>query len=124
MKYGHTWYMQSILNRLYEYEKRVNTNKQVNEAIVSILADKGSQYETLMTFLTDNQRNLLKAIASEKKVAQPQSSEFIRKYELPSPSSIKKALEMLTEKDLVYQTPEGYIVYDRFLDIWLRRVFI
>ena len=118
---GYTWYMQSILNRLYEYEKRVNTNKQVNEAIVSILADKGSQYETLMTFLTDNQRNLLKAIASEKKVAQPQSSEFIRKYELPSPSSIKKALEMLTEKDLVYQTPEGYIVYDRFLDIWLRR---
>ncbi len=42
--------------------------------------------------------------------------------ELPTLSSIKKALEVLKEKDLVYQTVDGYIVYDRFLDIWLKRM--
>ena len=77
-----------------------------------------------MTFLTDNQRNLLIAIAKDGCVAQPQANEFIRKHELPSASSIKKALTVLKDKDLVYQTAKGYIVYDRFLDLWLKRTFV
>jgi hypothetical protein len=114
--------MQSVLNRLYEFDKRVTDYQQVNEAILSVLSDKSSQYDTLMMFLTDNQFSLLKAIAYESIVSQPQSNEFILKYNLPNPSSIKKALEVLKQKDLVYQTPDGYIVYDRFLGLWLRRI--
>ncbi len=119
---GYTWYIQSVLNRLYEREKRVTDYRQVNEAILSILSDKSSQYDTLMMFLTENQLNLLKAIAQEGTVSRPQSKEFVSKYDLPTLSSIKKALEVLKEKDLVYQTVDGYIVYDRFLDIWLKRM--
>ena len=121
---GYTWYLQSILNRLYEMERHVTDYQQVREAILSILKDKSSQYEMVLTFLTDNQRNLLKAIAKDSCVAQLQANDFIRKHELPSASSIKKALTVLIEKDLVYQTSKGYIVYDRFLDLWLKRAFI
>ena len=121
--YGYTWYLQSVLNRLYEHEKQVTDYQQVRESILSILNDKSSQYEMLMNFLTNNQLNLLKAIAFEGVVQQPQSNEFIRKHELSSASSIKKALDVLKEKDLVYQSPKGYIVYDRFLDLWLRRLY-
>ena len=60
---GYTWYLQSVLNRLYETERYITDFQQVREAILSILNDKASQYEMVMTFLTDNQRNLLKAIA-------------------------------------------------------------
>lgn len=120
---GYTWYLQSALNRLYEHEKQVTDYQQVRESILSILNDKSSQYEMLMNFLTNNQLNLLKAIAFEGVVQQPQSNEFIRKHELSSASSIKKALDVLKEKDLVYQSPKGYIVYDRFLDLWLRRLY-
>ena len=121
---GYTWYLQSILNRLYEMERHVTDYQQVREAILSILKDKSSQYEMVLTFLTDNQRNLLKAIAKDSCVAQLQANDFIRKHELPSASSIKKALTVLIEKDLAYQTSKGYIVYDRFLDLWLKRAFI
>ena len=121
---GYTWYLQSVLNRLYESERHVADYQQVREAILSILNDKVSQYEMLMTFLTDNQRNLLKAIAKDSLVPQPQSNDFVRKHDLPSASSIKKALTVLQDKDLVYQTQKGYIVYDRFLDLWLKRTFI
>lgn len=121
---GYTWYMQSVLNRLYERERSVTDYQQVNEAILSILADKASQYETFMMFLTDNQKRLLKAVALEGMVAQPQSLAFAMKHELPSASSIKKALEVLKGKDVLYQTPEGYIVYDRFLELWLKRTFV
>ena len=120
---GYTWYLQSVLNRLYEREKHVTDYQQVREAILHILNDKSSQYELLMAFLTSNQLNLLKAIAFEGLVQKPQSNEFIQKYELPSASSIKKALDVLKEKDLVYQSDKGYMVYDRFLDLWLRRMF-
>ena len=74
---GYTWYLQSVLNRLYEREKRVTNYQQVWDAILVILADKRDQYQMLMTFLTDNQFTLLKAIAKEGLVAQPQSAEFI-----------------------------------------------
>ena len=121
---GYTWYLQSVLNRLYETERQVTDYQQVREAILSILNDKSSQYEMVMTFLTDNQRNLLIAIAKDSCVAQLQANDFIRKHELPSASSIKKALTLLKDKDLVYQTPKGYIIYDRFLNLWLKRTFI
>ena len=120
---GYTWYMQSVLNRLYGHEKEVTDYNQVRNAILSILNDRSSQYEMLMTFLTNNQLNLLKAIAFEGYVQQPQSNDFIKKYELPGSSSIKKALEVLKEKELVYQSSKGYMVYDCFLDLWLRRMF-
>ena len=120
---GYTWYMQSVLNRLYEYEKCVTDYRQVREAILRVLADRSGQYEMLMMFLTDNQRQLLKAIAREGVVGQPQSNDFIQKYELPSASSIRKSLNVLREKDLIYLTSNGYIVYDRFLDLWLKRWF-
>ena len=120
---GYTWYLQSVLNRLYEMECHVTDYQQVREAILTILKDKSSQYEMVLTFLTDNQRNLLKAIAKESCVAQLQANDFIRKHELPSASSIKKALTGLKDKALVYQTTKGYIVYDRFLDLWLKRTF-
>ena len=50
------------------------------------------------------------------------SNEFIKKYDLPSSSSVKTALDVLTDKDLVSRTPKGYAVYDHFLELWLKRL--
>ena len=119
---GYTWYMQSVLNRLYEQNKQVADEGQLKEALHTILADKADQYEMLLSFLSDNQRRLLLAIAAEGVVAQPNANSFLQKYNLPSASSVNKALGTLLEKDMVYNTTEGYIVYDRFLNIWLTRI--
>lgn len=119
---GHTWYVQLLMNRLYEETKRVETVQQANNAILSVLNTLSPQYENLMAFLTNNQINLLKAIAKESKVEQIQSNDFIKRNDLPSPSSIKTALDVLLDKELVYAEPDGYIVYDRFLNLWLQRM--
>ena len=119
---GYTWYMQAILNRLYEYDKKVETDSRVAEAILFHLNTMAPHYQTITSFLTDNQFSLLKAIALAEVVQQPLSGEFIKRFELPSASSVKAALAVLTEKDLVYQSAEGYIVYDRFLGLWLKRL--
>ena len=117
---GHTWYIQCLMNRLYESVKNVNDISMLNAATVSVLRGRQPQYESLSQFFTENQMRLLKAIACEGVVAQPTSGKFIRDYRLPGASSVRAALESLEEKELVYRTNEGYIIYDRFMTLWLK----
>lgn len=43
------------------------------------------------------------------------------KYKLKATSSVNTALRSLINKEMVYKTQSGYIVYDRFFAIWLRQ---
>ena len=119
---GCTWYIQALLNRLYEQEKVVHDDQQVADAILFHIGSNAPHYQTVFSFLTDNQRSLLRALATEGVVKQPQSGDFIRSHNLPSSSSVKTALGTLLEKELINQTAEGYIVYDRFFAVWLKRL--
>ena len=119
---GYTWYLQAVLNRLYEQGKKVETNQQAVEAILFHVNTLAPHYQMLVSFLTDNQFSLLKAIAHADVVEQPLGNEFIKRFDLPSASSVKSALKVLVDKDLVYQSAKGYIVYDRFLGLWLKRL--
>lgn len=119
---GHTWYIQCIMNRIYEANTNVESIEQVNAAILSILAGREPQFESLSQFFTGNQFSLLKAIAKEGIVAQPTAGRFIKSHNLSGASSTKAALKVLEDKELVYRKPEGYIIYDRFMDLWLKRL--
>lgn len=119
---GHTWYIQCIMNRLYEANTNVESIEPVNAAILSILAGREPQFESLSQFFTYNQFSLLKAIAKEGIVAQPTAGRFIKSHNLSGASSTKAALKVLEDKELVYRKPEGYIIYDRFMDLWLKRL--
>lgn len=119
---GYTWYLQAILNRLYEQWKKVETDRQAVEAILFHVNTLAPHYQILTSFLTDNQFSLMKAIAHAEIVDQPLGNDFLKRFDLPSASSVKSALSVLVDKDLVYQTPNGYIIYDRFLGIWLKRL--
>lgn len=121
--YGITRNVQLILNRLYETEKNVESKEQVTEAFAHIVNRNSIQYEELTAFLSDNQFSLLKAIAKEGRVSSPQSNAFIKRYDLPSTSSIKTALDMLTDKGLVSYENGTYLVHDCFMEIWLKRLW-
>ena len=119
---GYTWYVQSVLNRLYEKFRTVSSSAQLRETILNVVESKKPQYESLVMFLTDNQFSLLRAVAKEGVAEQPMGKEFIKKHGLPGSSSVKTALDVLCEKELLYRMPEGYIVYDRFMNQWLQRI--
>lgn len=119
---GHTWYVQCVMNRLYENETKVNKESQLQKALLDIINDRAAQYESLMQFLTTNQFSLLKAIAKQGVVSQPTSANFIKANDLSGASSVKIALRTLEEKELVYRSTVGYNVYDRFMELWLKRL--
>ena len=119
---GVTRNIQLMLNRLYETERHVTKTEQVDEAIRHIVNRNSMQYEELIGFLTENQLAVAKAIAKEGLVERPQGADFIKEYDLPGSSSVKTALDVLTDKDIIYRTPAGYIVYDHFFALWLKRM--
>ncbi len=120
---GQTWYVQKILNRLYRNPNGELARKSVLEAVNQIIAEQEINYQSNYNLLTENQAKLLIAIAQEGIVNAPTALEFIHRYHLPAPSSIKLAITSLIEKEFLYQDPlRGYLVYDRFFGMWLKRL--
>lgn len=117
---GVTWYVQAILNRLYRLDACVITSDTVRKAISRILISEEEDYKRLYHLLTANQARLLFAIAREGIVKEPMSGLFLRTHNLKSPSSVQRSLQYLLDKEYVYRTDEGYIVYDRFFGMWLK----
>ena len=118
---GHTWYVQSVLNRLFEYRENIDTPEIVFYAIGQLLEENTYSYQELLNAYSNVQVNLLQAIAKERIVVQINSGDFSSKYKLKNPSSISRALEKLINNELVYKSEKGYIVYDRFLSLWLMK---
>lgn len=117
---GHTWYIQSILNRMYSYKDSAIALNEVHTAIREILCESEFMFQNYLALLTDNQAKLLKAIAKEEPVSAINSGEFIGKHKLKAVSSVNTALKTLINKELIYKSDMGYIVYDRFFGQWLR----
>lgn len=117
---GHTWYIQSILNRVYSYKITPNIDL-VNRSIDEIVSENEYNYQNLLAAYPSVSSRLIKAIAKEGIVSEVHAGNFISKYKLKAASSVNTALRSLINKEIIYKTDSGYIVYDRFFAIWLRR---
>ncbi len=117
---GHTWYVQYVLNRLYEQRQPVVDEAIFEKCLVEIVRSEIDEYQRLYGMLTENQSTLLRAIAREQVVVAINGSTFIKKYGLKGTSSINTALKFLIDKEYVFKTDKGYCIYDRFMELWLQ----
>jgi len=118
---GHTWYIQVLLNRLYGYSEPIDI-QLVNYAIEEVVAESTYTYENLLAAYTATSVKLLNAVAKAKCVKEINAGEFIAGYKLKAASSVNSALKKLINNELIYKSAAGYIVYDRFMAIWLSRL--
>jgi len=117
---GHTWYIQAILNRLYGQKQKPDA-ASINRIIADIIVESAYTFEKLLAAYSPTAVRLLKAIAKERCVKEINAGVFIARHKLKATSSVNTALKKLIDKELVYRTPKGFIVYDRFMAIWLRQ---
>lgn len=117
---GHTWYIQCLLNRLYGYNSDVDM-EMVAYAIEQLLSEQSYSYADLLKAYSAGHVRLLKAIARDVCVKEVLAGDFISRHRLRAASSVSASLKKLIDNELVYQTPRGYIIYDRFMGEWLRR---
>ncbi len=123
---NHTWYVQTMCNRLYHHSEQIISREVIMADISAILSENEPVYHTYRSMLTSAQWTLLQAIACENRVMHPTASAFIDRYSLSSPATVKRGLDSLLDKELIYREFEAdgapYVqVYDVFLSRWLMR---
>jgi len=122
---NHTYYTQSLCNKIYTQNAGKIKLENVYHACDSILLEQENVFFQYRNLLTSAQWKLLKAVAIEGKVRQPTGSTFIGRHTLGNPASVKRSLEALVSKEMVFQEAEEtgsyYRVYDCFLMRWLER---
>ncbi|MBQ6139775.1 MAG: ATP-binding protein [Kiritimatiellae bacterium] len=119
---GITWYLQAVLWEFYADDANIGDVGQLDTVISRRVKACEYDQQRVLTILPPGARRLLRAIAAEHKVKEPQSGSFVAKHGLRAASSVKTSLDMLVEKELVYPTSDGYVVYDRLMAEYLRSI--
>ena len=118
---GVTWYLQAILNKFWEFGENVEDSSSIDQAVNLLISERELVYQDLLRSQGETQRAVLKAVASERIVAEPTAQEFLRRNNLNAASTVRAVLSALKEKDLVFRSEAGWIVYDRLFGEWLRQ---
>jgi hypothetical protein len=114
----HTWYLQFACNRIFETGLDFGP-AALREIMPDILNGFEPFYLEYRSLLTRHQWQMLKAIAHAGSASAITSGDFIRTYNLSNASTVKRSVESLTEKEMIYHRDGCYFVYDVFLSRWL-----
>ncbi len=124
----HTYYTQLLCNNLYDQIASRITLEDVKEVCYKLLGEQEPVYFNYRSMLTAQQWKLLAAVGKEQTLYEPTSGGFLGKYGLGNASSVKRALEALLDKEIIYEEVDKdgskfYQVYDVFLSRWLEQVY-
>ena len=120
---GITWYVQRVMNELFSLTSTGSacTVEMIDVAIDNILRANEFNYQSLLFQLPPKQKMLLVAICKAGKATALTSADFVRRWHLPSTSSVQSAIKGLLEKSFVTTSLGVYEVYDKFFAMWLLR---
>lgn len=118
---GVTWYLQAVLNRVWERMDGLDSNKAVDGAIELLIAEGEMVFHDLLFSQTAASQRVLRAIAHEGIMAEVSSKKMLDKYELPTGSTVRSVVAELTGRDLLFKSDKGYSIYDRLFGEWLKR---
>lgn len=117
-----TSYMHRVLNVLFSRTQPGETCgvDKVDQAIEYILRMSSDTYEALLYQMPEKQRSVFIAIACEGRAKEVNSASFLKKYRLPSASSVASAIKGLLEKDFITMDKGEYMAYDQFFVLWMK----
>lgn len=101
---------QLVCAKIVDYGEKKIKSKIVVNVINNILLESRPKLEMIKYLLSPYQWKLLLAIAAEGEAMFVTSNSFISKYTLNAPSSVKTALDALTDKELIYRSQNSYFI--------------
>jgi AAA+ ATPase superfamily predicted ATPase len=122
---GHTWYIQNIFNRLYSLTDtdEACSSRFIAESIEETISSYEPMFQSMLSLLPERQKELLYAIAKERKASGVTSAAFVKKHGLQSASSVQSSLKQLLDKEIITKEGDAFQVYDRFFGLWLSKVY-
>lgn len=117
---GQTYTIQLICNKAFALRQAV-TQRALNHIYFEIIEQEKPVFYNYMKMLTKTQWEVLKAIAVSEPVANPYSTDFIKKNGLGAASSVGTALGALLEKEMVIEENNQYLLHDVILARWFQQ---
>lgn len=100
------------------------TADMIETAMLNIIQVQEYSYrEILANRLSAKQKQMIQALARDRKASAITSAEFINRHRLGSASSVQAAIKPLLNDNLVIKDEDGYRISDYFFSEWLRRNF-
>lgn len=123
----HTYFVQLLCNRVYIHSGKNISTKTWNEEALKILKEQEYVFFGYRDMLTKQQWNLLKAVASDGKVYNITSKDFMQDHNLGSPSTVNRSVNSLLKKELIFQErgidgKQFYSVYDVLFQRWIQNL--
>lgn len=121
--WGVTFYVQRIMKDAFA-ETPANAccdTETVEQLIVDLIDENDSHMREQLSFITENQKELLYAIHAEGQAQGILSASFNKKHRLRSPSSTQAASLKLLEYDLITRKEKVYSITDPLLNMWLSK---
>lgn len=122
---GCTWFVQMMMNELFALTAEGGTCRLPLLAVAeqNVVMAQDESYKDLLSHLAPKQKLVLQAIAREGEARGITSSAFMKKYRLPSASSVQAAVKALLKNDIITNDGDAYRVYDYFFATWLANDF-
>jgi hypothetical protein len=119
---GVTLYVQFIMNELFQVTPiGGEVSQELYDRALNILLNKQSfVYVNILSDLSIRQKEVLYALAKEERAEDVLSSDFIRKYDLKSASSVQSSLKGLLSKKVIAKEDGRYVVSDRLFRLFLK----
>ncbi len=120
---GITAYVQRIMHDAFA---ETSTGGTADIDLVNSMADRfveesSRRIREQLSFITEQQKELLYAIHSEGVAKGLTTSAFVKKHRLKSASSVQSATKQLLEMDLITKVGREYTISDPLLKLWLTR---
>jgi AAA+ ATPase superfamily predicted ATPase len=122
---GCTWYIQMMINELFALTEKdmLCTPEYIDIAWDNIIMAQEDRFLAILHSLAPKQKQILMAIAKDRNVEGITSSEFIKRHNLVSASSVQAALKPLLKNDIVINEDGKYRIYDYFFADYLARIY-
>ena len=116
---GEVSLMSAIFTRVLEFDTNKIKVKEIRAIIDQLMFEVTGEFKIVKDLLSPYQWKLLIVIALQDGHYQITSSSFIANHELNAPSSVKTALDALSEKELIYKYDRKYELTNRLLKNWI-----
>jgi uncharacterized protein len=118
---GHPYATQELCYFLWEQTPagRPANAERLETALAAVLRSEHAHFTLVWDRATATQKVLLQALARES--GRPFSGDYRRRYDLPGPSSVQRALAGLAREELVGRENGVYRIAEPFLAAWIAR---
>ena len=118
---GHPYATQELAYFLWQVtdRRRMAGVEQVDDALTAVLRSEHAHFSLVWGRASSAQRSLLQALARDS--GHPLSAAYRRRFALPGPSTVQKALEALEREELVVRSGGHAEISEPFLAEWIER---